>query len=131
MAGGDKEALGRAIATVRRRLGMTQQQVAAATGVPQVTLSRWENGAHPSLGDIARLEEGLGIGRGAILREAGYVADAPRTVAEVIDSDPTLDDRVRGLVWSIYRQAQGLSADLRSSSGKTRRPRGGQSSARA
>ena len=110
--GGDRNPLSEAILTVRRRQAMTQKQVEAATGIPQVTLSRWENGAQPSLDDIARLEDGLELTRGTILREAGYVEAAPGTVAEVIDSDPTLAERLRPLVWSTYREAQALSRDL-------------------
>ena len=112
MGRADRTPLARAITTVRKRQSMTQEQVEALTGIPQVTLSRWENGAQPALDDLVRLEDGLGVARGAILREAGYVAAEPRTVGEVIDYDPTLTERFRALVWSIYREAQALSADL-------------------
>lgn len=111
-AGEQKGRLGRAIATVRKRRGLTQREVETLSGIPQVTLSRWENDAQPSLDDLARLEDALSVSRGAILREAGYIENDPRTVAEVIDSDPTLDDRVRALVWSTYREAQSLSSRL-------------------
>lgn len=121
MVGEKATALGRAIALVRKRRGMTQHQLGAASGIPQVTLSRWENGAHPSLDDLARLEEALQVSRGSILREAGYVEDMPRSVGEVIDSDPTLEERFRGLVWSIYREAQRLSTELRPSLGPQRK----------
>lgn len=114
MAGGQGKALSRAILAVRKRQGQSQEKVQAVTGIPQVTLSRWENGAEPSLDDIARLEEGLGVGRGTILREAGYVTEKPTTVGEVIDSDPTLSDDVRALLWATYREAQALSARLSS-----------------
>lgn len=109
--GGEGNPLSEAIVTVRKRQAMTQMEVVAATGIPQGTLSRWENGAQPTLDDLARLEAGLGLARGTILREAGYVAAEPRTVGEVIDSDPTLSERVRPLVWSTYREAQALSTD--------------------
>lgn len=114
MAGreGGRTDLSEAIATIRKRRGMTQKQVEAATGILQVTLSRWENGAQPSLDDLARLEDGLGIARGAILREAGYISVEPPTVGEVIDSDPTIREPFRRLVWSVYREAQTLSKEL-------------------
>ena len=92
---------------------MTQEQVQAATGIAQVTLSRWEHGSQPALEDLARLEAGLGVARGTILREAGFVEENPRTVGELIDSDPTLEAVVRPVVWSAYRAAQDLSAELR------------------
>lgn len=110
--GGKRTALGHAIVSVRKRRGMTQVQAAVAAGIPQVTLSRWDNGARMSLDDLARLEEGLGVSRGAILVEAGYVGDQPRLVAEILDRDPTLDQRVRPLVWAAYREAQALSTVL-------------------
>lgn len=69
--------LSEAIVTMRKRQNMTQKQVEAATGILQVTLSRWENGAQPSVDDLARLGDGLGLARGAIPREAWYISADP------------------------------------------------------
>ena len=102
-AGPEKNRLSEAILTVRKRQAMTQKQVEAATGILQVTLSRWEHGPQPSLDDLARLEDGLELAHGAILREAGYISADPPTVGEVIDSDPTLAEPFWRMVWSTYR----------------------------
>lgn len=40
---------------IRLREGLTQVQLAARLGVPQTTLSQWENGSNPTCEMIRRL----------------------------------------------------------------------------
>jgi transcriptional regulator with XRE-family HTH domain len=55
-------ALGRAIKAVREERGMTQMQLAAATGFTQSWISHVEHGRrNVSWSNIGRLAEGLGV----------------------------------------------------------------------
>ena len=69
--------LGRAIR--RARLGrMTQTELAEAIGVPQSTISQWENGHHqPQLERILQFEQALGLLPGVLASEAGYLRPSP------------------------------------------------------
>jgi DNA-binding transcriptional regulator YiaG len=46
---------GRRIRSLRRRLGLTQVQLAAELGTRQATISEWENGLYQPRGTSARL----------------------------------------------------------------------------
>jgi DNA-binding XRE family transcriptional regulator len=49
-----------ALATLRREVGMTQRQLAAATGKAQSTIARIENGAmNPSVGLLGEIADAL------------------------------------------------------------------------
>ena len=54
--------LGEAITTARRALGLTQEELAAASGVTQAALSRYENGMRePDADVLVRLAAALGV----------------------------------------------------------------------
>jgi XRE family transcriptional regulator, regulator of sulfur utilization len=58
----DAVALGRAILAVRTERGLSQMQLAEATGFMQSWISQVERGRrNPSWNNVARLAEGLGI----------------------------------------------------------------------
>src|SRR5215208_5416381 len=60
---------GHRIAAARRKAGFTQEEVAAAAGVHQKTVSRWENDHQVPVGDqLDRLAEYLHLTRRYILR---------------------------------------------------------------
>jgi transcriptional regulator with XRE-family HTH domain len=60
---------GHRIAAARRKAGFTQDEVAAAAGVHQKTVSRWENDHQVPVGDqLDRLAEFLHLTRRYILR---------------------------------------------------------------
>lgn len=44
---------------IRLRNGLTQVQLAARLGVPQTTLSQWENGSNPTCDMIRRIAQEL------------------------------------------------------------------------
>ena len=54
---------GRMVRYARRRAGLTQRQLAAATGIPQETIARIEAGrVDPRIGTVDRLLEATGMG---------------------------------------------------------------------
>lgn len=56
-----KEEVGRLIASLRRKKGLTQTQLAASLGIAQATVARFEKGRRdPTLGTIAQYERALG-----------------------------------------------------------------------
>lgn len=68
--------LGEAITTARRALGTTQEELAAAAGVTQAALSRYENGMRePDADVLARLAPALGVTE-SFLKRAGSVHGA-------------------------------------------------------
>ncbi|MCQ4042997.1 helix-turn-helix domain-containing protein [Streptantibioticus rubrisoli] len=68
--------LGDAITTARRALGITQEELAAAAGVTQGALSRYEQGTREPDGDVvARLAHALGVTE-PFLKGAGSVRGA-------------------------------------------------------
>ncbi|MFI0764609.1 helix-turn-helix domain-containing protein [Streptomyces sp. NPDC021218] len=68
--------LGEAITTARRALGLTQEELAAAAGVTQAALSRYENGMRePDTEVLARLANALGVTE-PFLKGAGSVHGA-------------------------------------------------------
>lgn len=75
--------LGEAVRLRREQRGMGQEQLAAALGVRQQTVSRWENGlAVPRPGRVVELARVLGLEPSALHRLAGYLpAAASRTSA--------------------------------------------------
>ncbi|MFE3202875.1 helix-turn-helix domain-containing protein [Embleya sp. NPDC059237] len=68
--------LGEAITTARRALGATQEELAAAAGVTQAALSRYEKGMRePEAEVLSRLAHALGVTK-QFLRNAGAVRGA-------------------------------------------------------
>lgn len=58
----DAAALGRAIQAIRTEHGLSQMQLAEATGFMQSWISQVERGRrNPSWNNVARLAEGLGV----------------------------------------------------------------------
>jgi transcriptional regulator with XRE-family HTH domain len=58
----DAAALGRAVRAIRRERGLSQVQLAEATGFIQAWISHVERGArNPSWENVVRLAEGLGV----------------------------------------------------------------------
>lgn len=82
--------IGQAIRNARVALGLSQGGLAEAVGVAQTTISKWELDAHPSLDQIEAVCEALGLPRGQLLRDAGYVDDAPASPEEAIRADRSL-----------------------------------------
>lgn len=69
---------GRVAAARRSALGLDQQSVAAAVGVTQQTVSRWESGgAMPRRGVIPALAEVLQVDSDELSRSAGYAPQRP------------------------------------------------------
>jgi Zn-dependent peptidase ImmA (M78 family) len=72
----DVSSLGEAITTARRALGATQEDLAAAAGVTQGALSRYERGLREPEGDaLSRLAEALGVTE-SFLKSAGATRGA-------------------------------------------------------
>lgn len=88
-----------AIRAARETAGLTQRELAERLTESQEQVSNWELRREPRLSTVARLEEAIDSGRrrGWLLRQAGYVEDAS-TLEEMIDSDPRLDPRARGIL---------------------------------
>lgn len=61
--------IGRQIASYRHRAAMTQDQLAAASGIDSSNIRAYENGrATPNLFTLARISDALGVEPGALLR---------------------------------------------------------------
>lgn len=80
----------------------TQDTLAAASGIPQQTISRLARGeANPRLTQLADIERACDRPVGWILICAGYVADVT-TVPEAIAVAPELDDSQRQILLDAY-----------------------------
>lgn len=67
----DVAALGRAVRALREAQGMSQVQLAEATGFMQSWISHVEHGRrNPSWSNVVRLAEGLGVSVGELARRA-------------------------------------------------------------
>lgn len=100
---------------------ITQEMLAERTGFRQTQISRWERTNEPSLDELAALEKAMGVAPGTVLRAAGYVRE-PKTVDEVIHTDPNLMPELLGVVLDAYRAAVVASAAIRAREGPRRRP---------
>lgn len=82
------EGLGRVLASARKELSLTQEDLAALVGTSRIALSRWEAGAQPpSRGPLRRWATALGLlagGRAEIIT----VVDATPQLLEVLQRDP-------------------------------------------
>lgn len=67
----------------------------------QQTLSNWSRTIEPSLDQLVLIEKALDLGKGWLLRAAGYIDDAG--TLRMIDTDPNLSHASRDLLMKIYR----------------------------
>jgi transcriptional regulator with XRE-family HTH domain len=75
----DVAALGRAVHAVRTERGISQVQLAEATGFRQSWISNVEHGRrNPSWSNVVRLAEGLGVRTSALIERAEALADERR-----------------------------------------------------
>lgn len=74
----DAAALGRAVQVIRSERGISQMQLADATGFMQSWISQIERGRrNPSWNNVARLAEGLGVSVSELAARAEALADDP------------------------------------------------------
>jgi transcriptional regulator with XRE-family HTH domain len=72
----DAAALGRAVLAVRTEKGISQMQLAEATGFMQSWISQVERGRrNPSWNNVARLAEGLGVSVAELAKRAQTVSE--------------------------------------------------------
>jgi transcriptional regulator with XRE-family HTH domain len=72
----DAAALGRAVQAVRSEQGISQMQLAEATGFMQSWISQIERGRrNPSWNNVARLAEGLGVSVAELAQRAETVSE--------------------------------------------------------
>lgn len=113
----DTPTIGMTIRRHRTRLGLKQEDLAERLGLTkdgQPHISDIERGktAIPGLAEIARIEEALGLSRGQILIETGYV-ELPTTARQMLSMDPALTIERREIVLDLYdAQARRSSAEL-------------------
>jgi transcriptional regulator with XRE-family HTH domain len=75
----DARALGRAVRAIRTERGLSQVQVAEATGFIQAWISHVERGArNPSWSNVVRLAEGLGVSVAELAGRAEVYAQAKK-----------------------------------------------------
>lgn len=88
----------RAIREAREAAGWTIKRLSDELGVEINQVSgRWEKDREPSLPNIRRIEDALGLRRGYLLRSAGYVEDIT-TTEDAIANDQRLTPMQRDLV---------------------------------
>ena len=74
----DLVALGRAVRATRETRGISQVELAEATGFRQSWISSVEHGRrNPSWNNVVRLADGLGVRPSALVKRAEAVADEP------------------------------------------------------
>lgn len=109
-----------ALRQARDDAGMTQEELAAAVGLRQPAIQKWETGRRPGLDRLAELEEKMGYDRGYVLRLAGYVTD-DGSVRARIQGDPLLTPGHRRIVLRTYDGAvEDSAAERRARSAKSR-----------
>jgi transcriptional regulator with XRE-family HTH domain len=74
----DAAALGRAVRLIREERGISQVQLAAATGFMQSWISNVEHGRrNPSWSNVVRLAEGLGVSTSELVSQAEAAGAKP------------------------------------------------------
>jgi transcriptional regulator with XRE-family HTH domain len=87
---------GAVLAAARRTAGLTQEDLAAATGVAVDTVKRWENGQRPlgrvRAADLAQIQRQLRVlgGRPALLARLHAASDADEFIAQAAAGDCSL-----------------------------------------
>jgi transcriptional regulator with XRE-family HTH domain len=75
----DAQALGRAVRAIRAERGLSQVQVAEATGFIQAWISHVEHGRrNPSWNNVVRLAGGLGVSVSELAKRAEACAQAKK-----------------------------------------------------
>lgn len=74
----DQAALGRAVQAIRAERGLSQVQLAEASGFRQSWISNVEHGRrNPSWSNVVRLAAGLGVPTATLVKRAEALADRP------------------------------------------------------
>lgn len=104
-----EQTLGKRIAANRKRLGLTQDQLAERLGVTAQAVSKWENDQScPDITTLPRLADIFGISADELL---GMEQDPPVHHAEVVEEEPNGSDRGWEFRWdSGRRHALGTAA---------------------
>lgn len=86
-----------------------QDVLAERLETTQQTISRYELGDLTTLDDVVAIEDALGLGRGALLIDAGYV---PRDVdvLDLIRRDTSITHDRRELILEIYERGRERAA---------------------
>ncbi|MFT3864042.1 MAG: helix-turn-helix transcriptional regulator [Solirubrobacterales bacterium] len=75
----DHKALGEAIETLRKKAGMTHEELAERTGMPFQRISELERGiANPTFATLIRVMEGLGVELSDVATLAEKIRDKER-----------------------------------------------------
>lgn len=108
----DSASLGEVIASERKRLHLSQEQLAQIAGVSREWVSKVENnrGEHPSFDSLKDVAHALEIPPAALLQKAGYAVESPPrpparsmvailrqalAIAEKLEADTKNDPSVR------------------------------------
>lgn len=105
--------LGRRIAENRKRLGLTQDQLAERMGVSPQAVSKWENDLScPDITALPRLAEIFGMTTDQLL---GVASEEPVRQGEIVDDteDGADEDDGRGVTFTLGSQSVHMSAGRR------------------
>ena len=92
--------LGSLVSQHRRRLGLTQQQLAEMVGVHQTRVSHWERGSRtPTLQQMDALGDLFGLSSKDFLVEYAFDNDVERALLR----DPLLEQSESAALLTIYR----------------------------
>tara|TARA_R100000808_G_C2105193_1_gene121039 strand:- start:279 stop:674 length:396 start_codon:yes stop_codon:yes gene_type:complete len=105
-----REALGKKLAEARKRIGITQQQLAKRSRVSRVNISRYEIGTTPiRFMHASRIAEALGISVDELL--ASTLRGKPQTRAEKFRSAIEQLERIKLNLDAVQLQLKELAAD--------------------
>lgn len=104
MAPPSAERMGAVITAAYKRAGLTQKQLAEATGVDQSTISAWASGkSWPSVWALPIIERLCEQRLGYFLKSLDGFIDERIDVEAAINRDPDLDDASSGALVMSYR----------------------------
>lgn len=84
--------------------GLTQEQIGEIVGVHQTTVSKWLTGkTQPPLEYLPAVEEHLGLQRGRLLRQAGFVDDDTDLETAIETAPAPIDPTDRQALLLLYR----------------------------